>query len=63
MSDFTSGFWPIFITVLTLVSIIGTWVFLKSQTTRKLAPGEKAEVMEHTETDILRALDFAAPYE
>ena len=48
MSDFTSGFWPIYISVITLVSIIGTWVFLKSQTTRKLAPGEKAELMEHT---------------
>jgi cytochrome c oxidase cbb3-type subunit 3 len=48
MSDFTSGFWPIYISVLTLVSIIGTWVFLKKQTTRKLAPGEKAELMEHT---------------
>ena len=48
MSDFTSGFWPIYISVITLVSIIGTWIFLKNQTTRKLAPGEKAELMEHT---------------
>lgn len=48
MSDFTSGFWPIYISVLTLLSIIGTWVFLKMQTTRKLKPGEKAELMEHT---------------
>ncbi|MHB1085233.1 MAG: cytochrome-c oxidase, cbb3-type subunit III [Thiobacillus sp.] len=48
MSDFTSGFWPIYISVLTLVSIVGTWIFLKKQTTRKLAPGEKAELMEHT---------------
>ncbi|MEQ1592152.1 MAG: cytochrome-c oxidase, cbb3-type subunit III [Thiobacillaceae bacterium] len=48
MSDFTSGFWPIYISVITLVSIIGTWIFLKMQTTRKLAPGEKAELMEHT---------------
>jgi cytochrome c oxidase cbb3-type subunit 3 len=48
MSDFTSGFWPIYISVITLVSILGTWIFLKAQTTRKLAPGEKAELMEHT---------------
>ena len=48
MSDFTSGFWPIYISVITLVSILGTWIFLRAQTTRKLAPGEKAELMEHT---------------
>jgi cytochrome c oxidase cbb3-type subunit 3 len=48
MSDFTSSFWPIYISVITLASIIGTWVFLRKQTTRKLAPGEKAELMEHT---------------
>lgn len=48
MSDFTSGFWPIYISVLTLASIVGTWIFLKKQTTRRLAPGEKAELMEHT---------------
>ena len=48
MSDFTSGFWPIYISVLTLVSILGTWIFLKSQTTRRFAPGEKAKLMEHT---------------
>ena len=48
MSDFTSGFWPIYISVLTLASIAGTWIFLKKQTTRRLAPGEKAELMEHT---------------
>ena len=28
--------------------LLGTWIFLKVQTTRKLAPGEKAELMEHT---------------
>lgn len=59
MSDFTSGFWPIYISVLTLASIIGTWVFLKSQTTRKLAPDEKAELMEHTWDGDLR--DFNNP--
>lgn len=48
MSDFTSSFWPIYISVITLASIVGTWVFLRKQTTRKLAPGEKAELMEHT---------------
>jgi len=61
MSDFTSGFWPIYISVLTLVSIIGTWVFLKSQTTRKLAPGEKAELMEHTWDGDLQDLNNPLP--
>ncbi|MGK2954023.1 MAG: cytochrome-c oxidase, cbb3-type subunit III [Thiobacillus sp.] len=61
MSDFTSGFWPIYISVLTLVSIIGTWVFLKSQTTRKLAPGEKPELMEHTWDGDLQDLNNPLP--
>ncbi|MFO7543697.1 MAG: cytochrome-c oxidase, cbb3-type subunit III [Thiobacillus sp.] len=61
MSDFTSGFWPIYITVLTLVSIIGTWIFLKSQTTRKLAPGEKAELIEHTWDEDLQDLNNPLP--
>jgi len=61
MSDFTSGFWPIYISVITLVSIIGTWIFLKSQTTRKLAPGEKAELMEHTWDGDLQDLNNPLP--
>lgn len=61
MSDFTHGFWPIFITVVTLVSIIGTWIFLKSQTTRKLAPGEKPELIEHTWDENLQDLNNPLP--
>ena len=61
MSDFTSGFWPIYISVITLVSIIGTWIFLKSQTRRKLAPGEKAELMEHTWDGDLQDLNNPLP--
>ncbi|MCA1926618.1 MAG: cytochrome-c oxidase, cbb3-type subunit III [Thiobacillus sp.] len=61
MSDFTHGFWPIYISVITLVSIIGTWVFLKTQTTRKLAPGEKAELMEHTWDEDLQDLNNPLP--
>jgi cytochrome c oxidase cbb3-type subunit 3 len=61
MSDFTHGFWPLYITIITLVSIIGTWVFLKSQTTRKLAPGEKAELMEHTWDGDLQDLNNPLP--
>ena len=61
MSDFTSGFWPIYITVITLVSIVGTWVFLRSQTTRKLAPGEKADLIEHTWDEDLQDLNNPLP--
>ncbi len=61
MSDFTHGFWPIYISVLTLVSIIGTWVFLKSQTTRKFAPGEKPQLMAHTWDGDLQDLNNPLP--
>ena len=61
MSDFTSGFWPIYISVITLVSIIGTWVFLKSQTTRKLASGEKPELIKHTWDGDLQDLNNPLP--
>ncbi|KVW97849.1 cytochrome-c oxidase, cbb3-type subunit III [Thiobacillus denitrificans] len=61
MSDFTHGFWPIYISVLTLASIIGTWVFLRSQTTRKLAPGEKPELMKHTWDGDLQDLNNPLP--
>lgn len=59
MSDFTHGFWPIYISVITLVSIVGTWIFLKTQTTRRLAPGEKPELIEHTWDEDLQ--DFNNP--
>lgn len=45
--DFVSDFWHLYIAGVTIISILGVMWFLKSQTTRKLAPGEKAEVMEH----------------
>lgn len=61
MSDFTHGFWPIYISVLTVASIVGTWVFLKSQTTRKLAPGEKPELMQHTWDGDLQDLNNPLP--
>lgn len=61
MSDFTSDFWPIYISVLTLASIVGTWIFLKKQTTRKLAPGEKPELMKHTWDDDLQDLNNPLP--
>jgi len=61
MSDFTSGFWPIYISVITLLSIVGTYFFLRSQTTRKLAPGEKPELIEHTWDEDLQDLNNPLP--
>jgi cytochrome c oxidase cbb3-type subunit 3 len=47
MSEFTSGFWSWYITIITVVSLAGVALFLVSQRTRRLAPGEKAQEMEH----------------
>jgi cytochrome c oxidase cbb3-type subunit 3 len=47
MADFISGFWGPYIAVITLISVIGCGVFLKMQSTRKLAPGEKAGTTGH----------------
>lgn len=46
MSEFTSGFWDVFIAVLTVVSIVACALFLKSQSVRK-APGS-ADTTGHT---------------
>jgi cytochrome c oxidase cbb3-type subunit 3 len=35
MNDFVSGFWDVYITIFTLVSIVACAVFLKSQSVRK----------------------------
>lgn len=61
MSDFTHGFWSIYISVITVVSIIGTWIFLRSHTSRKLAPGEKPELIEHTWDGDLQDLNNPLP--
>jgi len=47
MADFISGFWGPYIAIITLVSVIGCGVFLKMQSTRKLAPGEQAGTTGH----------------
>ncbi len=47
MQEFDSPFWSWYITILTVVSLIGVALFLLKQRTRKLAPGEKAELMEN----------------
>lgn len=47
MQEFDTPFWSWYIIILTVVSLVGTGLFLMSQRTRKLAPGEKAQEMEH----------------
>lgn len=56
-----SDFWNIYIAVATVVSILWVMWFLKGQTTRKLAPGEKAEVMEHAWDGDLQELNNPLP--
>jgi cytochrome c oxidase cbb3-type subunit 3 len=59
--DFVSDFWHYFIAGITIVSIIAIAWFLRSQTTRKLAPGEKAELMEHAWDGDLQELNNPLP--
>jgi cytochrome c oxidase cbb3-type subunit 3 len=47
MLEFTSDFWSWYITVITIVSLVGVAIFLYSQRTQRLAPGQKAEEMAH----------------
>lgn len=47
MADFIGGFWSPFIAIVTLLSVIGCGVFLKMQSTRKLAPGEQPDTTGH----------------
>lgn len=45
--DFVNDFWHYWIAALTILGLLFTLWIIISQTTRKLAPGEQAEVMEH----------------
>lgn len=47
MQEFDAPFWSWYITIITVVSIVAVAIFLNSQKTRRLAPGEKAQEMEH----------------
>ena len=47
MQEFDAPFWSWYIIVLTVVSLVGVALFLASQRTRRLAPGEKAQEMAH----------------
>lgn len=47
MQEFDTPFWSWYIIILTVASLVGVALFLISQRTRRLAPGEKAEEMGH----------------
>ncbi len=47
MSDFTSGFWSIFITLVSLAGIIACGVLLWMQSTKRLSKDQKAELHGH----------------
>ncbi len=47
MQEFDAPFWSWYIIILTVASLVGVALFLFSQRTRRLAPGEKAEQMAH----------------
>ncbi|HXX10246.1 MAG TPA: cytochrome-c oxidase, cbb3-type subunit III [Burkholderiales bacterium] len=47
MSEFTSGFWSVYILVITVASIAGCGIFLWKLTTKRLPAGQKVGVMGH----------------
>jgi cytochrome c oxidase cbb3-type subunit III len=47
VSDFTSGFWSVYIAAITLISIAACAVLLKVMTTQRLSPGKKADLVGH----------------
>jgi cytochrome c oxidase cbb3-type subunit 3 len=59
--DFVSDFWHFYIAGVTVVSILAVMWFLKMQTTRKLAPGEQAEVLHPTWDGDLQELNNPLP--
>ncbi|MHB1244830.1 MAG: cytochrome-c oxidase, cbb3-type subunit III [Sulfuriferula sp.] len=61
MSDFVSNFWSLYITVISVVSIAWVAWFLKTQTTRRLAAGEKAELIEKAWDGDLQELNNPLP--
>jgi len=60
MSDFTSGFWGIYISVITIVSIIACGVLLQAMTTRKVS-GAEVETTGHSWDEDLVELNNPLP--
>ncbi|MCG2583995.1 cytochrome-c oxidase, cbb3-type subunit III [Massilia sp. TS11] len=61
MADFTSGFWDLFITVLSIAGVIGCALLLYMQSSEKLEPGQKASDTGHTWDEDLSELNTPMP--
>jgi cytochrome c oxidase cbb3-type subunit 3 len=61
MNEFTSGFWSVYISVITLVSIVACALLLVKYTSQKLAPGQKAEVTGHVWDENLQEFNNPLP--
>ncbi len=61
MSDFTSGFWSPYITIVTIVSLIACAWLLWRLSTRKLAKGEQVGTTGHTWDDDLTEYNHPLP--
>lgn len=61
MSDFVSEFWNLYVIVIVVASLVWIVWFVKGQTTRKLAPGEKAEVIQKAWDGDLQELNNPLP--
>ncbi len=61
MSDFVSEFWSLYVAGLTILSLVWIVWFVRGQTTRKLDPGQKAEVIEKAWDGDLQELNNPLP--
>jgi cytochrome c oxidase cbb3-type subunit III len=61
VNEFTSGFWSVYITVITIASILACAVLLWKLSTKRLAPGEKAGVMGHVWDENLQEYNNPLP--
>lgn len=61
MSDFVSGFWGIYITVIVVVGIVGLTVLLFTQSKTTVKPGQQAETLGHVWDDDLQEYNNPLP--
>ncbi len=54
MSDFTSEFWNLYISIITVASIAACALLLKAMTTKRLSPGEEVELVGHVWDETLQ---------
>ncbi|MGQ0509796.1 MAG: cytochrome-c oxidase, cbb3-type subunit III [Betaproteobacteria bacterium] len=61
MSQFTSSFWDVYITLVSLVSIIACGVFLKSQSIKRVVQGDTTETSGHVWDEDLQEYNNPLP--